>query len=408
MKKINLVTLLILVSFFSSSDVISQCLWSSNSYGLYYNTAGKRVGIGCSTVSNGKLQIISDIPYAIYTQNIYTTTVAKYGIHLEISGSSTDSYGYNCTVSSTNGNKYGLRTNVSGVGNRYGIYSECESNTGKSWAGYFKNGMIELESGLFITGNYQKKWSFEPIQISYPTGNINAIRLSPSLSIPNYTWDTDNSFTFTEQGTILVKNKIGIGPLTSDPTEELDVQGDIILSGAIYGKISHTENWNKLELKGSSNTNAGYIEVGDGSTNWNCVKISGPGQGGSIQFFADAGLSMEVRNNEVLLGSNKIVDLKVNGKVFSNEVKVSLDSWHDYVFNTDFKLMSLKSLAEYISINKHLPDIPTAKEVDENGINVGEMNALLLKKVEELTLYIIKQQEQLDKQQSEIDQLKQR
>ncbi len=89
--------------------------------------------------------------------------------------------------------------------------------------------------------------------------------------------------------------------------------------------------------------------------------------------------------------------LFVKDGIVAEEVLVKLQGqWSDYVFNADYDLMSLDKLSDFITKNQHLPDIPTAKEVDDNGLNVGEMNALLLKKVEELTLYIIDQQKQLD------------
>jgi hypothetical protein len=63
--------------------------------------------------------------------------------------------------------------------------------------------------------------------------------------------------------------------------------------------------------------------------------------------------------------------------------------WSDYVFNDDYKLRSLSSLESFIKQNKHLPEVPSAKEVEEKGISVGDNQALLLKKIEELTLYVI-------------------
>jgi hypothetical protein len=75
---------------------------------------------------------------------------------------------------------------------------------------------------------------------------------------------------------------------------------------------------------------------------------------------------------------------------------VSLNHWNDYVFHDDYKLMPLSELESFVNANKHLPEIPSEKEVIENGINIGEMNALLLKKIEELTLYVIELKKQLD------------
>ncbi len=97
--------------------------------------------------------------------------------------------------------------------------------------------------------------------------------------------------------------------------------------------------------------------------------------------------------------------LSVAGKIRATEVKIEhIDTWYDYVFEDDYKLPSVKDLEKYIEKNKHLPDVPSAKEVKENGINLGEMNGILLKKVEELTLYMIEQQKMIDNQQKMMEQ----
>lgn len=83
--------------------------------------------------------------------------------------------------------------------------------------------------------------------------------------------------------------------------------------------------------------------------------------------------------------------LAVNGIIGAKEVQIENTSttWADYVFEPTYKLMSLQELQLYISTHKHLPEIPSADEVKTNGHKLGEMDVLLLKKVEELTLYII-------------------
>jgi hypothetical protein len=83
------------------------------------------------------------------------------------------------------------------------------------------------------------------------------------------------------------------------------------------------------------------------------------------------------------------VKLAVNGKVNCKEVEVTLTGWSDFVFNKDYKLRSLNEVENFINTNKHLPDVPSEKEVTANGLNLGNMNATLLQKVEELTLYMI-------------------
>jgi hypothetical protein len=82
--------------------------------------------------------------------------------------------------------------------------------------------------------------------------------------------------------------------------------------------------------------------------------------------------------------------LAVEGKIGAREVNINTTTpWPDYVFNPGHKLLSLEEIKTYIEKNKHLPEVPSAKEIETNGVNLGEMNILLLKKVEELTLYML-------------------
>ncbi len=101
------------------------------------------------------------------------------------------------------------------------------------------------------------------------------------------------------------------------------------------------------------------------------------------------------------IGTSTFVDgadtyhLSVNGKIRAHAVKV-YTSWADYVFEDDYVLPTLKEVEEYIIKNGHLKDIPSAKTVEEEGIDVGEMNKLLLQKIEELTLYTIQLKKEID------------
>ena len=99
--------------------------------------------------------------------------------------------------------------------------------------------------------------------------------------------------------------------------------------------------------------------------------------------------------------------LNVLGGIIADSVRVALSAtWADYVFKDDYKLLPLEELSRFIKTNKHLPNIPTAAEVEKNGIELGEMNAKLLEKIEELHLYILQQQKQMDEQNNSIEILK--
>ena len=97
---------------------------------------------------------------------------------------------------------------------------------------------------------------------------------------------------------------------------------------------------------------------------------------------------------------------RVDGKIYSKEVEVKANVWADYVFKKDYQLKSLEEVEKHIVENGHLPNIPSAQEVKENGINVAEMDAKLLEKIEELTLYSIEQDKQIKNLQKENTELK--
>lgn len=106
-------------------------------------------------------------------------------------------------------------------------------------------------------------------------------------------------------------------------------------------------------------------------------------------------------------------DFAVDGKIITKEINVTLDGWADFVFNNNYILKDLEEVESFINKYNRLPEIPSEDEVIQNGINLGEMNAKLLQKIEELTLYTIEQQKKIDmlieenkKQNKQIEELK--
>lgn len=131
----------------------------------------------------------------------------------------------------------------------------------------------------------------------------------------------------------------------------------------------------------------------------------------TLTVFAQRKKLKNVYENDYKIGiGTKYPDqlLTVKGTIHSQEVIVDLKGAvaPDYVFenyylgtsvlNCNYQFMSLPELEKYISLNHHLPKVPSAKEMEENGLSLKEMNLLLLEKIEELTLHTIQQQKELD------------
>jgi hypothetical protein len=120
------------------------------------------------------------------------------------------------------------------------------------------------------------------------------------------------------------------------------------------------------------------------------------------------GLRMDKDGNiGIATGDTKGYRLAVNGDAIFTKVKLKqYGAWPDYVFEGGYLLRPLSELEAFIKDNKHLPEVPSAAEMEKNGLDVGENQALLLKKIEELTLYIIEQNKKTEPLATEVDALK--
>ncbi len=144
--------------------------------------------------------------------------------------------------------------------------------------------------------------------------------------------------------------------------------------------------------------NAGKFVIQDAVNNTEPIKIEVASPTGLLHLTSSGAIGVGTATT----GSHK---LAVEGSVAAREVNVESSGWSDFVFEDDYELMELEDVESFIKENNHLPDIPSEQDVDANGINLSEMNAKLLQKIEELTLYIIDQNKRLDEQEEKIDRL---
>ena len=128
--------------------------------------------------------------------------------------------------------------------------------------------------------------------------------------------------------------------------------------------------------------------------------------------------AMAITNDgKVIIGSDLIdftvdhvpgtYDLYVERGILTEKLKVAssgdVANWSDFVFNSGYKLMPLSRVESFVKANKHLPEIPSAAEVAKDGIDVASMDAKLLQKIEELTLYVIQQQKEIDELKKKVE-----
>ncbi len=202
---------------------------------------------------------------------------------------------------------------------------------------------------------------------------------------------------------------LGLG--TSQPGSKLHIPGDEFIT---MGNYEASNGVRGISFTGFRDNVANYFGASiEAVPEWTCC---GGYPGAGYAGIKNIGLSFMV-HNDIGIGNSKLAamsiksngdigigtlspreKLSVNGNIRAKEVKVESTNWPDYVFEEGYKFETLEGLDSYIKANKHLPGIPSAKEVSVNGIELGEMNKKLLEKIEELTLHLIEKDKQLNNQ----------
>jgi hypothetical protein len=201
-----------------------------------------------------------------------------------------------------------------------------------------------------------------------------------------------------ERMRVLSGGNVGIG--TINPINRFESVGNestLLEAGGFY----NTNIYGNANDKAETRINLGKIE---GSTRQSMGSIGAfpenntDSSRGSLVFYTRESQTVNERlriisNGNVGIGTTTPdAKLAVNGNIHAKEVKIDLSvPAPDYVFANDYKLKTLQEVEEFIKKNSHLPEIPSAKEFEKNGLMLAEMNISLLKKMEEMTLYMIEQ-----------------
>jgi hypothetical protein len=199
------------------------------------------------------------------------------------------------------------------------------------------------------------KWKFYP-------------RYDGSLRIQDITAGTSR---------LMINSSGNVGIGTTSPTYVLDVISD---TNSIHGRTTGDSTYG---VYGDAN-GSGYGLLGSSTSGCAIYTYTPSGYAGYFvgpksYFSGKVGIGTDDPQSE----------LAVNGTITTKRVTVTETGWSDFVFADDYKLMPLSDLSHYIKANNSLPGIPTEKEVMKNGVDVGDMQAKFLEKIEELTLYMI-------------------
>jgi len=207
---------------------------------------------------------------------------------------------------------------------------------------------------------------------------------------------------------------VGIG--TSSPTDKLHIfngtssaniiaESNISATSGAIGRVrirnQNTGDIYNISLRKQSGNTELLQSAYDASTstwrefiyfNYNTQKYEMRSGIGVAEFKNSGNILFSNTGNVGIGEANPSSKLAVNGTIICKEVNVSLTGWSDFVFDDQYQLPSLSEVGTYIVKNRHLPGIPSADEIIKNGVRLGDMNTLLLQKIEEITLYLIRLQ----------------
>jgi len=208
-------------------------------------------------------------------------------------------------------------------------------------------------------------------------------------------FDYSNSGTLTNLMKISGDGKVSLG--NTNPTEKLDISGNLYLRNM----TNTVGGGSSISFSAYDDVHLGpkirsYLDYANGASSISRLVLSSY-YGGYPNEITLVGGKVGIKT------MNPTEELSVNGNIRSKEVKVETANWPDFVFEKSYKLPSLQETAIFIKKNGHLPDIPTAAEIEKNGQKLGELNAKLLQKIEELTLHLIEKDQELQAEKTRND-----
>ncbi|CAL2092131.1 protein of unknown function [Tenacibaculum sp. 190524A02b] len=388
---------------------------SNNRFGIYSGSDGKwhftHEGFGdrMTINSNGNIGIGSTNPDAKLRVE-GSKSLARFKteddgfFEIQATRSTPQSAGTSLKLSSQN--HIILDPNAFGTSGNVGIGTESpnssltvEGKTNKSLMELkIKNESSTWKDQVKVIGDLNTPYGLAFIGNGHHRGGLYAKNLATGGDGEVTLWSRNNGKIVLDGNEIEVKGNVGIG--TPTPSSKLE-----LMTGNDGISLDANDHWIGIGFNRSVKTGQIFDTNKPG---WQFTarsdRFSLEGYNGAF-----SNLLNILKNGNVGIGTT-ITDshkLAVAGSIGAREIKVQkFPNWSDFVFENDYYLPTLKEVENHINTKGHLKDIPSAKEVAKNGFYLGEMDAKLLQKIEELTLYTIEQEKQLTSQNKEIQQLK--
>ena len=362
------------ISFFVASIVNSNAQTTASwtlGTNVTLNPSTAKVGIGTSSPT-GKLHILNEQATSNALYGLYSSTINTY------SGSG-DAYGMRLasTIGENNtGTCYGLMSfsinnNTTSSANTFGLHTNVSSYN----QGYAYGHMLTVNGHSTSSGSVYGTRSNVSSASTSPVYGVFSI-VSGSGSLYGYYTSTTNNSTTSSFSTFGTQTNVSTQNQGHAYGHNIDVSNNNNSSTAnIFGmRSSATTASNESTVYGV------YSTVSGGSKRW-----AGYFTGGDMYVSGNVGIGT----------TTPYYNLDVAGIIRAHQVKINTNTGADFVFYEDYNLRPLDEVHSFIQTNRHLPEVPSAADMIENGLDMGEFQIKLLQKIEELTLYIIAQDKRI-------------
>ena len=339
------------------------------------------------------------------------TGSGSYSFSTGVSNSVTGTYGFATGASNTASGSHSFASGYnSSVTNVYGFTHGFGNQT---------YGQYSASLGMFAYANGNRSYAIgESAKAtgtsSYSFGKSTQATGTNSLSLGYYSIASgangvavgtqsrangNNSFGIGRYSEANGNNSYSIGEYVSTSNTNAFSIGRGLITGPIFNQTIHyldNNTSNSLVVGFNSDTATLFVGPSTGVGTFGKVGIA---TSSPIRTFDVNGMSHFADTMSIGTTKTNGSMLAVAGKISAEEIELSLTTtWPDFVFSSSYQLNTLAQVEEHINKYSHLPNVPSAEEVAKKGINIAEMDAILLQKIEELTLYTIAQQKQLDEQ----------
>ena len=383
-----------------NKGVFASVVGGNTNYGVEAEANGSNFNFGVSAKANG----LGATNTGVYSEATATTSNSNCAINA-IASNGTNNIAVNASATGNLGSTH-----------NYGIYASVANTNGAiNLAGYF-NGDVEGLGDIKISGNWVNlsdstiKENIQPISNALQTIS----RLTPhKFNYKTSVYPTLNLSTGDQYGMISQEVQQVVPELVQDVVEpeQKDSSGQVIFPQTTFKGLKYSslipfaiQGIKELDQKVNNITLTGVVAYPALSTSH--IPKSSAGDTVCNSQISDNGIGVGVGTDVIPAGYKLVVE----GKLGARDVIVACPpSWPDYVFENNHLLRPLEELNNYVTTNKHLPGVPSQKEIEKTGgLNLGEMQTKQMEKIEELYQYIIEMNKNMQKLSLENQELKDR